>query len=291
MPSMRCAGARAAKSSRSAPSIPTSPRATNGRRRSSSTRRLDGGALGHVTSSTDFMLPYNFHRRADGRSRRRFARISSRTLDGTLDIAALRAANPFPDVTLVPAVDGLGRPAVRIDCPMPGSADVSHHPFQAEMDELIACVLEGRDTSLDVFDAQKTMEVCLAADRSAELGGAPVALPLIDHLRADDHYPQKDCVVTGAGHAASARRWPLGAGRREGYAVVAARAAARRRARAEPTARGARPTRGHGAGPDRRHRSGVGARALRPDDRRRSAGSISCSTTPASARLACRSTS
>ena len=75
-------------------------------------------------------------------------------------------------MTLVPAVDGLGRPAVKIECTMPGSADVSHHPFQAEMDELITCVLEGRDTSLDVFDAQKTMEVCLAADRSAERGGA-----------------------------------------------------------------------------------------------------------------------
>jgi hypothetical protein len=30
-----------------------------------------------------------------------------------------------------------------------------------------------------VFDAQKTMEVCLAADRSAECGGEPVELPLI----------------------------------------------------------------------------------------------------------------
>jgi len=47
------------------------------------------------------------------------------------------------------------------------------------MDELVACVLEGCDTSLDVFDAQKTMEVCLAADRSAERGGVPIQLPLI----------------------------------------------------------------------------------------------------------------
>jgi predicted dehydrogenase len=62
---------------------------------------------------------------------------------------------------------------------MPDSADVTHHPFQAEIDELVACVLEGRDTSIDVFDAQKTMEICLAADRSAERGGQPVALPLI----------------------------------------------------------------------------------------------------------------
>ena len=140
--------------------------------------RLDGGALGHVTSSTDFMLPYNFQVELMG-DRATLRQELIQSLDGAVDIEALRAANPVPGVTLVPAVDGLGRPAVRIECPMPGSADVSHHPFQAEMDELITCVLEGRDTSLDVFDAQKTMEVCLAADRSAERGGAPVALPLI----------------------------------------------------------------------------------------------------------------
>ena len=62
---------------------------------------------------------------------------------------------------------------------MPDSADVSHHPFQAEMDELVACILDGRETSINVFEAQKTMEVCLAADRSAELNGVPVTLPLV----------------------------------------------------------------------------------------------------------------
>jgi hypothetical protein len=100
-------------------------------------------------------------------------------LDTPIDLEQLAAANPFPDVRLAPATDTLGRPAIRIVCTMPGSADVTHHPFQAEIDELVACVLEGRDTSIDVFEAQKTMEVCLAADRSAALGGAPVALPLI----------------------------------------------------------------------------------------------------------------
>jgi predicted dehydrogenase len=62
---------------------------------------------------------------------------------------------------------------------MPGSADVSHHPFQAEIDELVDGVIQGRDTMLDVFDAQKTMEICLAADQSAAAGGKPVSLPLI----------------------------------------------------------------------------------------------------------------
>ena len=99
-------------------------------------------------------------------------------LDIPVGVEELAAANPFADVHLEPATDLLGRPAIRIRTTMPGSADVSHHPFQAEIDELVECILEGRDTSLDVFDAQKTMEVCLAADTSAERGGQPLTLPL-----------------------------------------------------------------------------------------------------------------
>jgi predicted dehydrogenase len=140
--------------------------------------RLDNGALAHVTSSTDFMLPYNFHVELMG-DRATLRQELIQTLGDPLDLDDLRAANPFSDVTLEAALDGLGRPAIRVVCEMPGSADVSHHPFQEEMDELIASVLEGHDTTIDVFDAQKTMEVCIAADRSAELGGVPVSLPLI----------------------------------------------------------------------------------------------------------------
>jgi hypothetical protein len=47
------------------------------------------------------------------------------------------------------------------------------------MDELVACVLADRETSISVFDAQKTMEFCLAADRSADRGGEPIRLPLV----------------------------------------------------------------------------------------------------------------
>jgi predicted dehydrogenase len=141
--------------------------------------RLDGGALGHVTSSTDFMLPYTFSVELMG-DRATLRQDLVQSLEpGSLDLEALRAANPIREVTLEPGSDTNGRPAIRIRCDMPGSADVSHHPFQAEMDELVACIHEGRDTSIDVFDAQKTMEFCLAADRSAEHGGAPVALPLV----------------------------------------------------------------------------------------------------------------
>jgi predicted dehydrogenase len=139
---------------------------------------LAGSALGHVSSSTDFMLPYTFLVELMG-DRATLRQELLQCLDAPLDLEALAAVNPFPEVHLRAATDAAGRPAIRIECTMPEFVDVSHHPFQAEIDELVACVLEGRETSISVFEAQKTMEVCLAADQSAELGGQPVALPLI----------------------------------------------------------------------------------------------------------------
>jgi predicted dehydrogenase len=139
---------------------------------------MTGSALGHVSSSTDFMLPYTFLVELMG-DRATLRQELLQWLDTPLDLEALSDANPFPDVQLRAASDNVGRPAIRIECMMPDSADVSHHPFQAEIDEIVTCILEGRETSISVFEAQKTIEACLAADRSAELGGQPVALPLI----------------------------------------------------------------------------------------------------------------
>lgn len=139
---------------------------------------LEGGALGHVTSSTDFMLPYTFGVELMGdRATLRDTLIAWK--DEPVDLDELRAANPFPEVTLTASTYGSESPAIHIACPMPDSADVSHHPFQAEINELVDAVRNGTETHLSVFDAQKTMELCLAADRSAEKGGRPVRLPLI----------------------------------------------------------------------------------------------------------------
>jgi predicted dehydrogenase len=140
--------------------------------------KLSGGGLGHVTSSTDFMMPYTFQVElmGDKATMRQDLLQWEKT---PLDLDALAAANPFADVQLEPGTDPVGRPAIRIRCAMPDSADVSHHPFQAEIDELVACVREGRETTISVFDAQKTMEICIAADQSAAQDGAPVALPVL----------------------------------------------------------------------------------------------------------------
>lgn len=134
--------------------------------------------LGHVTSSTDFQMPYTFGVELMGER----ATVRDDLIlwnDQPLDLAALEAAYPFDDVRLRAATTATGAAAIRIETEMPGSSDVTHHPFQGEIDELVQCVLEDRETHISVFDAQKTMEICIAADRSAARGGRPVKLPML----------------------------------------------------------------------------------------------------------------
>ena len=139
--------------------------------------KLEGGALGHVTSSTDFQVPYTFGVELMGdRATVRDTLIA--WSDQPVSLDDLRRANPFPEVTLHEAEYGSAGKAIRIAARMPDSADVAHHPFQGEIDELVECVLADRETHLNVFDAQKTMELCMAADMSADRGGAAVSLPL-----------------------------------------------------------------------------------------------------------------
>ena len=139
---------------------------------------LEGGALGHVTSSTDFMMPYTFLLELMG-DRATLRQDLLQWEKTPLDLDELKAANPFPEVQLEAGADAAGRPGIHIRCLTPNTADVSHHPFQAEIDELVACVREGRETMISVFDAQKTMEICIAADQSAGKGGIPVQLPIL----------------------------------------------------------------------------------------------------------------
>jgi len=140
--------------------------------------RANGGVIGHITSSTDFQMPYTFGVELMGER----ATIRDDLLlwnDVPLDGAALQSACPVPGVSLRDDRTSTGAPAIRIVTQMPGSSDVTHHPFQGEIDELVACVIEDRETHISIFDAQRTMEICIAADRSAGHGGRPVQLPLL----------------------------------------------------------------------------------------------------------------
>lgn len=60
---------------------------------------------------------------------------------------------------------------------LPDSGDVTHHPFQGEVDHLVDCIRTDTESHVNVEDAYKTHEIILAADRSGA-SGKPVALPL-----------------------------------------------------------------------------------------------------------------
>lgn len=62
---------------------------------------------------------------------------------------------------------------------MPDSADVSHHPFQGEIDHFIDCIRHDRESHCNAADAFKTHEVCLAMEISVR-ENRPVRLPLPD---------------------------------------------------------------------------------------------------------------
>jgi predicted dehydrogenase len=61
---------------------------------------------------------------------------------------------------------------------MADTADVRHHPFDAEVNHLVDSIRNGRDSFCTVADAFHTHELCCAIDRSLAEGGRPVKLPL-----------------------------------------------------------------------------------------------------------------
>ena len=58
----------------------------------------------------------------------------------------------------------------------PESADVSHHPFQGEMDHFVDCILNGQESHCNLADAIHTHSIAFAALECYETR-QPVKLP------------------------------------------------------------------------------------------------------------------
>jgi predicted dehydrogenase len=69
--------------------------------------------------------------------------------------------------------DWIDIPTVKLDTP-----DVTHHPFNDEINHFVECILEDRESPQSVFNAGRSVEAGLALDISAETG-KPVRLPII----------------------------------------------------------------------------------------------------------------
>lgn len=59
---------------------------------------------------------------------------------------------------------------------LPDSGDVEHHPFDGEIDHLVECICENRESHANIADAYHTHAVCLAIDQSLAEGGRPVSV-------------------------------------------------------------------------------------------------------------------
>ena len=59
----------------------------------------------------------------------------------------------------------------------PESSDVKHHPFQVEIDHLVDCILNNRESHCNLEDAVKTHEIIFAAQKCYQTR-TPVSLPL-----------------------------------------------------------------------------------------------------------------
>jgi predicted dehydrogenase len=116
------------------------------------------GALAEVSASVDAYIPYVFNLEVLGdRGSMRGNRLYTERLPGQTGWAE------------IPTV-------------LPDSGDVTHHPFQEEIDHFVECVLAGREASPNLEDAARTTEVCLAADLAAG-ERRTVTLPLPEGVR------------------------------------------------------------------------------------------------------------
>lgn len=114
--------------------------------------RFSNGVLGKVSANLECIQPYAFPIEIFGdKGSVKGNRIWSHKFTGQTDWVEL--------------------PVVR-----PDSSDVAHHPFRAQMDHFVGCILHDRESHCNLADAARTHEVVFAAQASYETG-RPVTLP------------------------------------------------------------------------------------------------------------------
>ena len=116
--------------------------------------KFDNGVVGKVSVNADCIMPYRFPIRIFGDRGSVFDnRIWSHKFPGQTDWVELQTI-------------------------LPDSSNVSHHPFQAEVDHLLDCVRRDRESYCNLEDAIKTHEIAFAAIESRKTH-QPVRLPLL----------------------------------------------------------------------------------------------------------------
>jgi predicted dehydrogenase len=116
--------------------------------------KFENGAVGKSLSSIELNMPYGFNIELYGDK----GTIINRNL---YSLSLMKGQTDFAE----------------IPCIGPETSDVRYHPFQPEMDHLVDCILNDKEPLVNMADAVKTHEICIAADISAA-ENRPVKLPL-----------------------------------------------------------------------------------------------------------------
>jgi len=116
--------------------------------------KFANGAMGKVSVNADCIMPYRFPLRIFGDRGSVFDnRVWSHKFPGQTDWVTL--------------------PVI-----LPDSSDVTHHPFQAEIDHFVECILGDVESHCNLGDAIISHEVAFAAQQCYQTG-RPVTLPLV----------------------------------------------------------------------------------------------------------------
>lgn len=116
--------------------------------------KFDTGAIGKVSVNFDCIMPYTFPVQIFGDK-------------GTVKDNRIWS-HKFPGQ----------KGWVEIPTILPDSADVTHHPFQGQMDHFVDCILSDRESHCNLEDAVHTHEIIFAALKCYDTG-KPISLPII----------------------------------------------------------------------------------------------------------------
>jgi predicted dehydrogenase len=119
------------------------------------TMKFRNGTIGKSSALFDAEMPYAFN-------------IDLAGTEGTMRENRIWSPKCFPGQTSWATVPTI----------LPDSGDVHHHPFDAQINHFVQCIIEDRESHCNIADAYHTHELCIAIDRSLERGGAVVKLPL-----------------------------------------------------------------------------------------------------------------
>lgn len=109
--------------------------------------KFAGGAVGKLSCCFDVQSPYAFN------------------IDLLGDKGTIRDNRIFAKEFLPGSTDWITVPTIR-----PDSGDVTHHPFDGEINHFLDCIQRNEESHVNLADAVKTHEVCLAIDQSAATG-------------------------------------------------------------------------------------------------------------------------